>query len=385
MATYTVSIYDYDPYGQISSTINGFTTYSGPATADGTAVITDNAAGTAGQVLEDTALETATADVTIGGNTSTGSAVFASEVWTLRDTVTGQQFEITAMRVSSGAASGYYTLSEVPLIAGRSYETLAYDEVPDSGAGDPVITYAQIVCFTRGAPILTPAGYVAIEKIRVGDLVTTLDQGPQPVRWISNRRLDARQLARHPEIRPIRIARDVLGNIAPVILSPQHGMLVPGTRRDVFRHGDTALVRAKHLAMLMPGKVRVLNRLRRVAYYHLLFDRHQIITVAGALSESFYPGNEALKGLTDAAAAELRRISPGVADFIRARDVPNSSGPNSNAPNSNAPNPYGPPARPYARARDLCLPRNPALRQRLYLPEPAAPQASGRRLRLIPA
>ena len=139
MPTYTVSIYNNDPLFILSTTVGGTANWTGEATPSGTATITDNEAGIEGQTLDSNAAggESATADVTVGGNSSTGAGVYAEESWTLRDTVTGEVFNVITFRVSSGAATGYYTLSEIPLVAGRSYETQAYDTNPDVTAGDP--------------------------------------------------------------------------------------------------------------------------------------------------------------------------------------------------------------------------------------------------------
>lgn len=44
------------------------------------------------------------------------------------------------------------------------------------------------VCFTAGTMIATPDGERAIETLKVGDLVETLDNGPQAIRWIGGAR-----------------------------------------------------------------------------------------------------------------------------------------------------------------------------------------------------
>lgn len=138
MADYNLVFYNVDPLGVFSTSIAGTTTYAGPATADGNATITDNDG-----VLEDRTPETATADISIGAATSTGADVYAEEVWSVRDTITGEEFQIATLRVDSGGATGYYTLSEQPLIVGRIYETVTYDTVPDQAAGDAVFSYAD--------------------------------------------------------------------------------------------------------------------------------------------------------------------------------------------------------------------------------------------------
>jgi Hint domain-containing protein/hemolysin type calcium-binding protein len=138
LAVFNLNFYNLDPFGVFNSTIGGTTSYAGPATADGSATITDTDG-----VLQDTASEAATADISVGGTTSTGANVYAEEMWTVRDTITGELFQIATLRVETGGSTGYYTLSEQPLIVGRVYETVSYDTVPDLAAGDAVFSYGD--------------------------------------------------------------------------------------------------------------------------------------------------------------------------------------------------------------------------------------------------
>ncbi|WP_299723521.1 Hint domain-containing protein [uncultured Tateyamaria sp.] len=156
-----------------------------------------------------------------------------------------------------------------------------------------------VVCFTSGTAILTPRGDVLIDDLRVGDLVITADNGPQPIRWIGTRQLDHETLAGAPNLKPILINADVLGNTRPLLVSPQHCMLV----------GQDRLVRAKHLALEMPG-VRVAHGKRAVRYIHLMFDAHQIIFAESAPSESFYPGPMSLRMMRQEDCQELAALFP---------------------------------------------------------------------------
>ena len=147
MPTYTVNIYNTDPIGVLSTTIGNSANWSGAASPSGTATITDNEPGIEGLTLDsnNSGSETATANVTVGGNTSTGALVYAEESWTLLDTVTGETFQVITFRVNSGAATGYYTLSEIPLVPGRSYTTQDYNTDPDVNSGDPVFNINDYV------------------------------------------------------------------------------------------------------------------------------------------------------------------------------------------------------------------------------------------------
>ena len=138
MADYKVRFYDYNPFGNFPTGTGSTFTWSGPSDPQGFADISDPESGIQGLTLDDDSAggESATADVTIGGATSTGSNVDAEAVWTLRDTVTGDVFEVAAFDVENGAAAGDYLISETPLVAGRNYEVLSYDSNPNVNAGD---------------------------------------------------------------------------------------------------------------------------------------------------------------------------------------------------------------------------------------------------------
>jgi len=156
----TVKFYAINPAGMFATAVGGTAVYEGPGAATGTAVIDDPEIGSQGNTLDDDSNggETATADVTVGGNTSTGSNVDAELVWTLRDTVTGQQFQVVQFDVENGAAAGDYTLSEFPLVPGRTYETLEYETNPDVLSGDIVFTYADFEEFPNDGVVSGTAG-----------------------------------------------------------------------------------------------------------------------------------------------------------------------------------------------------------------------------------
>lgn len=104
------------------------------------------------------------------------------------------------------------------------------------------------VCFLRGTMILTVAGEKPVEALAAGDLVMTVDNGPQPVALVMSTVVTASQLAHQPELRPIRIRKGALGPDCPaddLRVSPQHRMLV---RSRIARHifgAEEILVAAK--------------------------------------------------------------------------------------------------------------------------------------------
>ncbi len=143
-------------------------------------------------------------------------------------------------------------------------------------------------CFVAGTLILTPEGERAVEDLSPGDLVMTLDNGAQPLRWIGQRVVPARG-----RFAPIRFRRGALGNRRALMVSPQHRMVVGGWQAELLFGSAQVLVAAKHL--VDDAAVRPVP-MDQVTYVHLLFDRHEVIRAEGALTESFHPGAHILAG-----------------------------------------------------------------------------------------
>lgn len=198
----------------------------------------------------------------------------------------------------------------------------------DSGAE---LMSIGIPCFTPGTMILTAHGEVAIEALSVGDLIWTVDNGLQPLRWIGRRHLTQTDLGVAPELRPVRIKTGTFGNRREMLVSPQHGMVISAGE-------ETMLIRAKHAAKFMGADVALVDRhAEQVTYYHLMFDCHQLIWAEGAQTESFYPGKMALSALERDTLKELLTLFPELAQTFARRSGKNI---------------YGAPARDYLNQSD---------------------------------
>lgn len=182
-----------------------------------------------------------------------------------------------------------------------------------------VLTFANIEnlvavpCFTPGTLIKTSTGEVAVETLLPGDRVLTRDHGFQPIRWTGRRELGAADLARRPDLNPILISAGALGNGLPLRdlrVSPQHRMLVANDRTQLWIGEDEVLAAAKHLTHI-PGIYALITL--GVTYVHVMFDSHQIISADGCWTESFQPGDTALKGLDADQRCELLAIFPTLA------------------------------------------------------------------------
>ncbi|MDB6176902.1 Hint domain-containing protein [Paracoccus sp. Z330] len=185
------------------------------------------------------------------------------------------------------------------------------------GTADDSLDYppSSVTCFVSGTGIVTTQGTRPIEKLAVGDLVLTRDKGFQAIRWIGNTRLDARQLDMRPQLRPIRIAKDALGDGTPqadLIVSPQHRVLVRSRIAARMFGAPEVLVAAKHLVGL-PG-IELMRNAQSVTYWHILFQSHEIVLSEGAWTESLYTGATALKSVSAAARREILSLFPELRD-----------------------------------------------------------------------
>lgn len=176
---------------------------------------------------------------------------------------------------------------------------------------DGEVDEVQIVCFAGTVRIATPGGEVDARDLKQGDLVTTLDHGPQPVRWIGSRHLSTADLAHNPALRPVRIAAGALGDGRPcrdLLVSPQHRILVSSPIVARMFNAPEVLVAAKHLLGI--DGIEVDHSLEEVTYVHILFDRHEVLTADGAATESLYTGPQALRSVGHAARNEIIALLP---------------------------------------------------------------------------
>lgn len=165
--------------------------------------------------------------------------------------------------------------------------------------------------FVRGTLIRTSFGQVAVEHLRTGDIIRTLDQGDQPIRWIGHRKFDSIDLTINPNFRPIRIAQGALGNEMPtqdLLVSPQHRILVRSAIAKRMFGSDEVLIAAKKLLAL--DGINYAEDVETVEYFHFMFERHQIVFSNDAPTESMLAGAEALNALTGDAKAEIFAIFP---------------------------------------------------------------------------
>ncbi len=183
--------------------------------------------------------------------------------------------------------------------------TFSYTVEDEDGNADVAFVNLTTLapCFTAGTLINTDVGPRPIEVLCPGDLVLTRDHGAQPVRWIGS----STCRARGPDT-PVVFAADALGSHDRIELSRNHRVLVRSARAELLFGETEILVKAKDL--INEGTVALREDGNPVIYFHLLFDRHEIICGNGMLSESYHPGSETLHSFDDETRLELFRLFP---------------------------------------------------------------------------
>ncbi|HEY9021178.1 MAG TPA: Hint domain-containing protein [Paracoccaceae bacterium] len=160
----------------------------------------------------------------------------------------------------------------------------------------------SVPCFVAGTLVLTPDGEVPVESLRPGDLVLTKDEGPQPLRWIGRRQVEARG-----DFAPICIAPGTFGDHRQLLVSPLHRILIRDSLAEVLFGEGEVLVAAHDL--VNDYSVRRIEG-GMVDYVHILFDRHQVVFSEGLESESFLPGPQIVRSFEADMIGEIVALFP---------------------------------------------------------------------------
>jgi hypothetical protein len=157
------------------------------------------------------------------------------------------------------------------------YDLAAHMEVPGSTDLRQETDFAPTgnpVCFLPGTAIATPAGEVAVERLAIGDLVTTAQGRAVPVRWIGRQTLST--LFGPPErLMPVRVQAGALGGGLPLrdlVLTADHALLIDGL---LINAG--ALVNGASIDWVPISELG-----ERFTVYHVETEDHDIILAEGA-------------------------------------------------------------------------------------------------------
>lgn len=187
-------------------------------------------------------------------------------------------------------------------------------------------TVRPLFCFVAGTKILTDAGYKDVTELKIGDLVETLDNGLQPIKWIGSRKISASELQGNAKLRPIHISAGSFGANIPhrdVLLSPQHRVLLRSKLVQRMFGTSEVLTAIKNL-LSVPG-IMISQADADVEYFHVMLDDHEVLLADGLLAESMLAGDQAMKSLTSEAIEELYTVFPklrnGEQTYVAAREI----------------------------------------------------------------
>jgi hypothetical protein len=130
----------------------------------------------------------------------------------------------------------------------------------------------------RGTRLLTPSGEVAIEDLKIADLLLTESGAVRPIRWIGRmtveRSVDG---AWSDDVRPVRVARDAFGAGSP------HSDLYVSRAHMIHVNGVLVPIRD-----LINGRTIAYADVDadQLEYFHVEFETHDVVLAEGAPCES---------------------------------------------------------------------------------------------------
>ena len=162
-----------------------------------------------------------------------------------------------------------------------------------------------IECFMPGTMILTPSGEVAVETLKIGDLVMTHDGRSEPVRWMGRHTVST-VFADKLKTLPVRIKAGALDDNVPsrdLLVSPGHAILVDG-----------ALVQA---AALINGSsiIQETDVPQVFTYHHVELAGHSLIVAENTPAETFVDNVERARFDNAAEYAELYPDAAPIAEM----------------------------------------------------------------------
>ena len=176
--------------------------------------------------------------------------------------ISGNQFYgLTAGQIATGPntqSDNIYLTNEPALDTSAPYET-------------------QTACYCRGTLVATECGEVAVEDLKIGDLVMTHGGWLRPVKWIGRRAYAGRFVAGNRDVLPIVIRAGALDEGVPardLRVSPEHALFL-----------DEVLVPARHLVNGLT--ITQADAVERLEYFHVDLGGHDVILAERAAAESF--------------------------------------------------------------------------------------------------
>ncbi|MBV0910887.1 Hint domain-containing protein [Anianabacter salinae] len=165
--------------------------------------------------------------------------------------------------------------------------------------------------FAAGTLIEIMGGHKRAEDLVAGDLVRTVDNGFQPLRWVGRRRFGSEALRRDPSLRPVRIRAHALAEDQPqldLVVSQRMSILLSDWRCELLFGEDEVL--APVTALLNDHSIMIDHEATSADYVYLMFARHEIVLANGVEAESMHVTGDAVSGLDEGTRAALLGLFP---------------------------------------------------------------------------
>ncbi len=241
-----------------------------------------------------------------GGIVANGTQVESESIITVRaldsnGNPTGPEIDIYVFSQNGVTQDVWGYGTSAPLDPGTSY-------IKIRGSNTGSSSYSNyITCFGPGTRIATGDGGADVQTLRRGQLVWTRDGGLQPILWICTTEVHG-----YGSFAPVVFEPGSIGNTRELVLSQQHRVLIKSPATDMLFASPEVFVAAKHLCGLPGVSIRETDR---IAYTHFMFDRHHIVRSNGALTESYYYGDNAKDALSSPQQAEILALFPSIEDI----------------------------------------------------------------------
>ncbi|OCX61648.1 hypothetical protein BFP70_15175 [Thioclava sp. SK-1] len=173
----------------------------------------------------------------------------------------------------------------VELATGRGRATISAP-VQWLAAGAHLHPHGPGACFAPATPIMTPDGLRPAGRLRPGDLVETIDAGPQPVLWSGRLSLPTFGC-----FNPVRLCAPYFGADSDLWVLPQHRIALSGPAVDYILGEEEVLLPAHHLVDTCTARQTLRSTV--LEWQGILLEDHHLLIADGFPVESL-----AVQGLT---------------------------------------------------------------------------------------